>query len=341
MNIFTDMHHGGLYAAQHYLLENRLGHNLYRPIGKEWFTEGYWHIAKPYKDNPGTIEQYLGIRIAPEDGTIPLNEGDEQPNGIYSIRDGAHYFRHKAITLDKFKKMDIDIVIASIPAHIPVYKELIKKYKPNAKLVFHIGNIGWGDNINSYDADNIMVSTAPVPTNKHAVFYRQEFDLEVFKPELEPTREVISSFVHGANKNKEYWDLLTRGLLDYECNDFEYGIVGTKNIASKMQEAKYGYHNKPGGDGFGHVIHNWFAVGKPVIVNLKDYKDKLAGELMSDMITCIDMSNRKPSEVVNIINNISDLQYQDMCLAVRNKFKETVDYERDAANVKQFLENLK
>ena len=37
------------------------------------------------------------------------------------------------------------------------------------------------------------------------------------------------------------------------------------NVAEEMARATWAYHDKPTGDGFGHVIHNWAAVGRPLI----------------------------------------------------------------------------
>ena len=342
MNILADFHHAGLYASFHYLFENRLGCDLYRPIGREWFERGYWKIAEPYGNYPGTIDQFLQIRSVPEDGTIPLNDPIMGGEGIYCIEDKAHYYAQRAMTFDRFMEHDIDIIIASIPAHIPTYKQLIKKYKPNAKLVFHIGNIGWGEMLSKFKAENIMASIKeiPIPEGKNMVFYRQEFDLEVFKPTSVRPKKIISSFVHPAQSVPIYWGDMVSHLPKYKCNDYQYSIQGTTNIADKMQQSKFGYHYKPGGDGFGHIIHNWLAVGKPVIVNLDDYKDKLTGELLIDGKTCIDLSIRSPKEVADIVREMPDKKYREMCQETIRTFNSTVDFKRDSERVKEFLNNL-
>jgi len=346
MKIFSDMHHGGLYASFKYLFEDRLGHQLYRPIDLDWFDAGYWHAARPYGNNPDTVNQYLGLGAIPKDKTPPLNTPSSVvEDGVHYIRDVAHGFYHKAISLETFKKMEFDVVIASIPDHIEPYMDLIKSYMPKAKLVYHVGNIGWHDHIPWKLVKNTMLSVKPfpIPNNRNAVFYRQEFELDDFMPTDTYSME-ITSFVNCLPEAHKFHELASL-LPEYKFQSF--GVTcrdGIKHsvseIASTMSSARFGYHNKPGGDGFGHVIHNWFAIGKPIIVNMYDYRDKLAGELLEDMKTCINIENRSMQEVANIIKNMSDEQYDEMCMEVKNTFYHKVDFEKDAEKVKMFLENL-
>src|SRR3990167_11563745 len=116
MKVFADEHHQDLAYSLHLLFEHRLGYELYKPIGLEWFEQGYWDIAKPYGNNPGTINQYLEKRTQ-----------QFYPDGC----------PHRLMTLEEFQETDIDIVLASIPDHFETYTRLIKDHKPNAKLVCH------------------------------------------------------------------------------------------------------------------------------------------------------------------------------------------------------------
>lgn len=346
MKIFADLHHQGLYASLHYLFEKRLGHNLYRPVGLEWFDKGFWKIAEPYNNAPDTIAQYLKTGFVPKDGTTPLNDTIGQ-----EIIDHNHGITQKAITLDEFCNMDIDVVIASIPAHVKAYKRLIKEYKPNAKLIYQMGNIFWQNEIPWDDVNNIMASVAPfiVPANanKNVVFYRQEFDTSIFKPsDNVPKTKLITSFVNCLPQPDKYEEL--KSLLP----EFEFrahgitcpnGIIDNiSTIASIMQDSMFGYHNKPHGDGYGHIIHNWMACGRPVIVNLFDYQDKLAGDLLEDGVTCISLNRHDVGEVAKVVKDISSNEdwWLQMCENVKYRFKQVVDFERDARNVEIFLENL-
>lgn len=351
MNVFADLHHSGLYASLHYLFENRLGFELFRPIGTRWFDEGYWKIAQPYNNNPATIEQYLGIRqdFLPPDGTPALNTIKEQKDGVYYIHDGAHNYYQKAITFEKFLEMDIDVVIASIPAHVEAYKKLIEKHKPKAKLIYQMGNIGWHEHVPFNEVKNIMASVKEfsVPSDVNAVFYRQEFDTEVFKPSPLTTKW-ITSFVNCL-PDPERFNRLREMLPDWEFRAFGIscpdGIwTNIEDIALYMKTSMWGYHYKPGGDGYGHVIHNWMAVGRPVLVNLRDYKDKLAGELLEDGVTCFDISDMDAAEIAYRLeqpNHINIPEYDQMVENVKQRFAQVVDFKRDAEKVKEFIGRLR
>lgn len=348
MKIFSELHHSGLFASFHYLFENRLGFDLYRPIGEEWFTEGYWKIAEPYDNNAGTITQFLGIRqdFVPKDGTPPLNDVKEIQDDVYYIWDGTHGYHQKAISLNKFLSMDFDVIIASIPSHIDAYSKLIKNHNLKAKLIYHIGNIGWHEHVPFDKAKNIMASVKrfKVPDSNNVVFYRQEFDLNVFKPS-QLTTQWVTSFVNCL-PNPDLWNRLKELMTpDYEfkafgidCPDGIWGKI--QEIASYMATSKYGYHFKPGGDGFGHTVYNWLAVGRPILINLKDYRDKLAGEFLIEEKTCIDISDLGAAEIAYRISNISDLQYQDMRNNMIEKSKEILNFNREAEDVKAFIERL-
>lgn len=345
MKVFADYHHGGLYASLIYLLEDRLGHTLYRPIGMEWFEKGYWKIAEPYGNDPATAQQYLDVNSVPSDGTPPLNQNPVKAEGFRYVNESSNNVWHKAITLDQFLDIQPDIIIASIPAHIESFKKLIADYNLKSKLVYHIGNISWHTQIPWDKVDNVMASVKefPVPENKNVVFYRQEFNLDTFASNTSQRSGLITSFVNLLPE-KEKFEKLHQAMPNYK---FEaYGIGCPQGIVNKvsdlariMRRSEFGYHNKPHGDGFGHVIHNWFAVGKPVIVNLKDYKDKLAGDLLEDGATCFDL-DRGIEEVAKMIYYMSDLEYFDMCNAVKDRFAQKVNFESDGEKVKSFLERV-
>lgn len=347
MNVLADFHHAGLYASLHYLFEDRLGYNLYRPIGLEWFEQGYWKIAEPYLNNMATIRQFLAKDSVPSDGSQPLNQTDSVENGIHKIWDAAHGYYQKAIELETFKQMDFDIVIATVPDHIAAYKKLITDTGSKAKLVFQLGNIGWHNSIPWQLIDNVMASVKPfpVPSGKNTIFYKQEFDLNVFKPSNSAPEQLITSFVNCLPQGNKFYEL-EKALPEYKfeahgitCRD---GICqSTQEIANLMGRSSFGYHFKPQGDGFGHVLHNWFAIGRPILVGCDDYKDKLAGGLLEDMVTCIDISHRNAQEAADIVRRVvNGPDYERMCTAVKNRFKMRVNFEEDAYKVKQFIDAL-
>ena len=57
VNVFCDFHHHSLLRSFVLLFENRFNWNVYRPIGMEWFYEGYWG----YNNIEATAKQFLDI----------------------------------------------------------------------------------------------------------------------------------------------------------------------------------------------------------------------------------------------------------------------------------------
>lgn len=342
MKVFADLHHGDLYHSLQLLFEKRLGWELYRPIGTEWATEGYWQIAAPYGNDPGTIRQFLGLDTHKWESGKFLNGDWTENDGIYHIYDPISKDFQKAITLDKFKEMDIDIVISSIPAHDETFARLIREHKPKAKHIAQMGN-----SYQTTDVANVMCSTAPypVPLGKNVVFYHQEFDLNIFKFKYPDLSNKITSFVNCLPK-PEIFELYKINLPEFEFKSYGEscpdGIVtGLENIANIMSESLFGYLNKPGGDGFGHIIHNWFACGRPLIIAGRDYEDKLAGNLLLDGITCIDTDRHTFNENINLIKEYSKPEkHYEMCEAVSAQFKKVVNFDEEEQRIRKFLDYL-
>lgn len=338
INILSDFHHSSLYSSLLYTLEQRLGHSVYRQIGEKFFYEGFWKINRQ-KD---TIAQYLSTYgYQPTDGTPPLNNTLWVQDGIYYSKDPNTGQIHKAITFDTFMEMDFDIIIASIPQHIKPFQELARRKK--AKFVFQAGN-EFPMDFNS--VPNLMASIMPRSLETHAVFYHQEFDENVFKPGERPQKKTIYNFMNVLHEYPYAYEWFTE--LEKEMPDYEfkmYGsqnrdgcLTGIENIANKMREARWGFHIKPGGDGYGHVIHNLIACGVPLITNKSFYEGKLAGQMMNDKC-CIIIDGMSVKDAATMIRAHEDLN-EEMSIEARRQFETTVNFEEDAKNIGTFLEEL-
>lgn len=321
MKIFSDRHHGALTKSLKMLFEDRLGHELYFPHGREWFEEGYWMIAKPYNDNPVTINQYL---VAPTD--------------------------EKRVTYQGFLEGDFDVMIASYNNHVRPYHELLKRHQLKTKLIHQMGNewpVDWRL------VKNLLGSIMPasVPSGTNAIFYHQEFDLDTFHYAPPSNKKICRSFVHSLIEHEMYkqdwldFQELEKLLPEYKFES--YGILCRDGISKKqediaevMRETKWGIHLKNNGDGYGHVIHNWFAVGRPVVYRSSHYEKKLAQALLIDMQTGIDLDRHSLQDTAKIINDMSDAQYLKMCNRVHNRFKEVVDFDKEGELIKKFMEEL-
>lgn len=354
-NVFTDFHHAGLLQSLILLFEKRLKGNVYRPIGMEWADRGFWKVY----DHPATQAQYLGIGSATPDGTPQLNDVKEMVEDTFDYGKPLIYLCHdidsgqtnSAITFDAFMQSDIDIVIASIPQHIEPYKKLCELHPNKPKLIYQVGN-AW--NIPNNSVRNVMSSAIipNIPIQINYIQYHQEFDLNVFYPTFNDPYRVVSSFVNCfsiADYMKNDW-LLFQDVerlmpewnfkcLGGQCRDG--AAHGNQQVAESMRSSKFIWHTKVGGDGYGHVVYNSAAVGRPMIVKKEYYYGKMAEELMIDGETCIAVDGLSPNDVVNKIKYYSDPdRYQKICHNVYENFKKHVDFNKELEFIKVFLTNL-
>lgn len=348
MNILSDYHHSSLFYSMQLLFEKRLGHSLFRQIGMEWWEKGYWAI----NNLEPTAKQYLEIRSQPTDGTPPLNDNPKDkyfaPYGMYYLQDKHHGNENVGITFEQFEKMNIDIIIASIPQHVKPFKELAKM--KNAKFIFQMGN-RFNEIINNmHEIPNLMASIKPfpVPSTCNAVFYRQEFPLDIFNPTTTPPDRLITSFINVYANNGGYENYMALRAMMPDWDFSSYGgqcesgaITGIENMAAIMKKSAWGFMVKAGADGYGHVLHNWFACGIPVIINYEEYKKELGGDLLIPGETCLVAEvGQNMQSVADAIQNMKPLHYVMMKQEVERKFNEVVNFENDADNVRQFLTKL-
>lgn len=361
-NVFTDFHHASLLNSLIMLFEGRFGGNVYRPIGIEWANKGYWRVY----DHPATQMQFLTLDqgYKPIDGTPPLNQFAENvPNpqeGVYYCQDIDSGKYNKAITLEKFLELPIDIVIASMPQHIEPFKKLCERHPNKPKMIFQIGN-AWS--VEAGQAPNVMASAKidNVPDGVHFISYHQEFDTEIFSPltkiihedgELTFPEKNVYSFVNCFNVMNHFaqdWELfqkMERLMPDWNFKSYggqcrDGAAHGTKELADKMRESRFIWHTKVGGDGYGHIIHNAAAVGRPLIVKKSQYAGKLAEPLLADGVTCIDIEQMPPDHAMTKIMHYSQPElYARMVKNTHFYFRKVVNFNEEAKRLAKFLENL-
>lgn len=335
--VFTDHHHGSLLLSLILLFEKRLGGNVFAPIGFDWETQGFWKIL----DNPGTVNPYLNVPTA-----VPLDTNSM----LYLCQEAG--FIYKGITLDGFYQIPIDIVIASIPAHIAPFSRLCKSHPNKPKLIYQIGN-AWP--VEAGLTRNVMASAIIKGVPKHINFitYHQEFELSVFYPDFSYPGQNIYSFVNFFTTSESYasdWALfeeVEKLMPTWNFKSFggvcrDGALTGPNEVSQKIRESRFIWHTKFGGDGFGHIIYNSAAVARPMIVKMEYYKDKLGRELMKDGVTCLAIDGLSPHEVVNKILYYSDeKRYATLCKNVSENFKEKVDFDREEITLKKFITSLK
>lgn len=347
--VLADFHHQGLYHSLYLLFEKRLGWELYRPIGPEWAHQGYWNVY----NHPNTITQFLGLHQGtemPKDvHGEPLPEVERKnlhyqvEDGIYYVKDVTHGTTHRAVRLEKFKEMDFDILITSMPQHIDSYKRLISLHQPKAKLIFQVGN-RWN---NKPGVENIMASTSSVQPSPHLnmIQYHQEFDLDTFKYKLPEFHNIIYSYVHYMKDPHLLYNMAPK-LPGWQINAYGAGmeqpLQGAESMAQAHRRSAFTWHYKPGGDGYGHVIHGSYACGRPALVWRKHYHGCLADNLFEDGVTCIDTSNKPVHETLSLLRRFSQPEeHNKMCQAAYDRFKQVVNFDAEFEEMKKFLERLK
>jgi len=351
MKVFIDLHHFDLFYSFQQLFEKRLGWEVYRPIGYEWINQG-WNIStydivrKGYLSiSSGEIEEELShytefsnpewARFAIE--ILRVGKIWNQTGGVYLIRDTSKNILQKGITVDEFKKTKFDIIISSVPHHFQPFEELRRKYQPGAKHIFQAGN-NWPL---TSGVKNLMCSSPVNGAPANTVIYHQEFDLDVFRynkdEKIDP--EIIS-WVHFPESERLMKEVAA------ECSSLSFYfrgnmlgpkkdiVIKTRELAEHIKRSTFTWAIKPGGEGYGHIIHNSFACGTPIILSLKDYKGTCAIDLLEDKVTCIDIDNKSVKEIAAaIIRGIPRQQVFD-------RFKQVVDFDKEFLNIKKFLENL-
>lgn len=366
LKVLTDFHHAGLLNSLILLFENRLDGRVYRPIGRKWYDEGFWKVY----EHPATVEQFLGIGGATPDNTPRLNEVATvnaevslttdyvnevmtepiyiQTYNCYDIDSGK---TNRAIEFDEFLKVPFDIVIASIPQHIEPFKRLCELHPNKPKLIYQIGN-AW--TIEAGLAPNVMASAIinDVPENINFVSYHQEFSLEEFSYTDPAPSHHIYSFVNvfdGASHFASDW-LLFRQVEDLmpewtfrafggQCRDG--AIHGSANVAKTMAVSRFIWHTKAGGDGYGHIIHNAPAMGRPLIVKAEYYRGKMAEPLLIDGQTAIFIDGLSPVEIMNKIEYYNEPErYNAMSRATYDNFKKVVDFDAEELKIIEFLAKL-
>ena len=356
MNVLADFHHASLLQSLIMLFEGRLQGKLYRPIGLEWAEQGYWHVF----DHPFTRQQFLStglgtveppVQMYP-DGTRPLNIVDKIEDGIYYCQDIDSGYYNKAITLAKFMELPIDIMIASIPQHIQPYKKLCALHPNKPKLIFQIGN-AW--TVEAGLAPNVMASAIihGVPPEINFISYHQEFNTDLFHYQEPNNSRDIYSFVNCFNIEQHFtsdwrfFEQIEQIMQDWtfrsyggQCRDG--AAHGSKMLAEKMGEARFIWHAKAGGDGYGHVIHNAAAVGRPLIVKKQYYAGKMGEQLMIDGETCIAIDGLSTEEIRSKIDHYSEpSRYVALCRATYDNFKKMVDFNTEFDAIKEFLKRLR
>jgi hypothetical protein len=342
MALLADRHHAGLLYATQLLFEDRLGMPVFVPVGLDWWEEGYWRFGEVFGDDR-LAQQYLRI-----DG----HEWYDQGAGIFTAHDVEYPERLiLGITLERFKALAVDdeywkYTMSSVQENQHGYQRLAEEI--GAAALYQVGNRGqqvdWG-----LDFRALVAAEAPIPPER-GVLYHQEYDKDgVFQFQEPETsdRFKIASFVNCFDRMPEQWEYFLAA--EAEATEFEFYVHGhdgrsgliqpTTAVAESMAGYGWAWHDKPQGDGFGHIIHYWASIGRPLIGHASYYNGLFAGPFWEDGVTCVNLDNRAPHEAMNLVREISaDVdRYEAMCSELRSRVDELVDFNAEEAAIRNLL----
>ena len=330
--ILIDRHHAGLFYSLQ-LLGARLDWEVWTPVGHGWWDEGYWAFGRDSYQDGRLRDQYLTIDEA----------WTFAPKGMFGYMTFDPEFPQVpifGIDLDTARSMEWDYVMATVQENQHGLARFAREH--GARYLYQVGNTGQQIDWGLYPT---CLVSSEMPIEGVGIRYHQEMD-PAFRWYVPLETRVISSFINFATHNT-CWPLapqLWSHLPEHEWLLYGGGmpdgvVKPAALIAEKMAASGWAYHDKPTGDGFGHVLWGWAAVGRPLIGHASHYDGKLGEVLWEDGVTCIDLDRHDIEEAADLIIAISDDEerHEEMCRAIRAAFDAHYDPERDARAIAQLL----
>lgn len=344
IRVLTEYHHHALYESLLLLFEERFGWEVYRLHGMEWWDEGRWNWERHMPHGEAVARQYL------------QPWGTDRDMGDWFERDEPAYPGrvHKMLTVEQARAMRPDIVLASLTENEEGLERFAREI--GAKFGIQVGNQG---TLNRYDLiDFAMFSTTRdfMPWVPY-VTYRQEFSLDDYRFEYPPSDPTyvgtwVQAMPFGGPGEYERFLRLARALPELRVryhghvgpvDEFWGGNVETSaEVAAQMRAARVGLHLKTWSDGYGHTLHGLAAVGKPLVATASYYEDKLGGPLFVEGVTSFDVQRHTDQEAVDFIRRLAndDELHERMSRAMAARFREVVNFDAEAAEIRTMLDNV-
>jgi hypothetical protein len=348
--ILVDRHHAALLYSLQLLFEGRLGMELYVPVGMEWWEQGYWRFGEAWGDDR-LARQFLA---ANPPWTRDGSDYTERDFGWYCFDADYPHRLVRGIQLDEFRELgDWKVVMATVQENQAGFHRLAGEC--GAASAYQVGNarqwVEWG-----LDQRFLVSTSQELPAGVSGVQYRQEFEKDtVFAAANRPLGTLptsAASFVNLLERLPEQWDrfaraeaLLPSWKFRTHGHDSRDGFVQpASDVAARMAEVGFAWHDKPSGDGFGHVLHSWAAIGRPIIGTYAYYDGQLARPLLEDGVTGFDLGARSIEETVKLMEvaGLGELPdwygYGSMCREIRRRLDASCDFAGDAERIRVLLE---
>ena len=337
MNVLVDRHHAGLYRSLQ-LLGDRLGWTLYTPVGLDWMTERYWAFGMNAGITADLAQQYL----VPHEGV--WRGDDDFHRGLWRTRDpefpGVDIH---GVPLDVARSMTWAFVIATLDDDQWGFHRFAQE--TGARYVVQVGNTG---QYVDWSLDPLAIVSSEVPIRGRGILYHQEMDPAATKwsdPD-DADHGIVSSFVNcfpSIGPCHDLWQEAQAQAPDMEFREF--GIDGNRGVTKPikrlrglMARSMFGWHDKVHGDGFGHVIHGWAAVGRPIIGHASHYRGRMAEHLWQHGVTAIDLDLVTIPEAARMVQDIAGDpdRHAAMCHAIRAEY-DRIDHDAEARAIADLL----
>jgi hypothetical protein len=344
MIVLCDRHHHSLYESLRMLFEDRFGWQLYHIYDMEWWDEKVWNWERHMPHGEPVARQYL------EPWPTDRDCGDH-----WERDDPAYPGRvMKMLTMAQARDMKPDIVLATLTENETGLHGFAKEI--GAKFGIQVGNQGTENRYDLLDFALFSTTRFAYPWVPY-VTYRQEFDLNDFRFEYPPSDPTfvgtwVQAMPTGDMPAYEFFMTLARALPDLKfryhghvgpVDDFWGGnVVTTKEVADQMRSARVGLHLKTWSDGYGHVLHNIAAVGRPLVGTGSYYHDKLGAPLWVEGVTSWDVQIHTTAETVDFIRRLTvdDELHERMSRAMAARFRELVNFDAEAEQIREMFDKV-
>lgn len=332
VRLLLDYHHDCLYESLLRLFEDRFGWEVYRPTGMGWHEAGLW----AYSDAPHIAHQFLD----PWPGQVLVPATADRPEH-YAAPEVHHPRRvHKLVTVEQFRSQPWDWLLASVTQHEALWHHLAESV--GARSILQVGNVGqpvdWG-------LSHLVLAAAAVPNipEGRGVIYHPEFSRTEYRhvPGGNPYNIVnLMNCLPDAGPAYDDWLGLRERLPEFTFREFGIlgadGILGPSEVVGDvMRGAGFAFHNKPQGDGYGFVVHQWAHVGRPLIGRRSYYEGKLAEPLWEDAIDLDAGLDAAAERIRALATKRCDLLTLQRRSAIR--FRRLVDWDAEAEAIARLL----
>lgn len=354
MRVLLDFHHHALAESYALTFADRFGWDIRFPVGMDWFDAGIWQFEKEWHGDR-VARQYL-VDIW---GDVPPAASE------VIVPDRRHPRRWlRGVTLERAQDMDWDIVISSLPANDAGYHAFARD--KGARFGVQVGN---DHQMSRWDLAGFVLASSTLPgfgpeyigrrftfMGTPALMYHQELSLDIFRQRPPAVGSEVASWVNCFGEGPSYPDFLrfARAYSDefdfkvygalgsYEGDEFQGGDISwVPDIADRMGHARVGWHTKHWSDGFGHTIHDWFAIGRPVVGYARYYRDKLAGILWDEGYTSFDIEHLSHEELASLLRRLrdDDEYHARICENAALRFRATVDFDAEAEAIRALIDD--